>query len=95
MVLLISGEHEHCYRVDVATAPVGPPGASVQDNPSPPMTHRSTPLTSCLKASLNNTILLECLSKLSFHKLLSTTAVSVSIDQHSSLSSLLSSRAEK
>ncbi|KAH3895913.1 hypothetical protein DPMN_020081 [Dreissena polymorpha] len=43
------------------------PGASVQDNPSPPMTHSSTPLTSCLKALLNNTILLECLSMLSFH----------------------------
>ncbi|KAH3878832.1 hypothetical protein DPMN_002732 [Dreissena polymorpha] len=80
-------EHEQCYRVDVATAPVGPPGASVQENPSPLLIPSSSPLTSCFKASLNNTGLLEYLSMLSFLKLFSTTAMSVLIDPHSCLSS--------
>ncbi|KAH3781924.1 hypothetical protein DPMN_159833 [Dreissena polymorpha] len=77
----------------MATAPVGPPGASVQDIPSPPLIPSSSPLTSCFKASLNNIVLLECLSMLSFYKLFSTTAMSVLIDPHSCLSSLLSSSA--
>ncbi|KAH3862383.1 hypothetical protein DPMN_025349 [Dreissena polymorpha] len=73
------------------TAPVGPPGAYIQDNPSPCLIPSSSSLTSCFKASLNNTILLECLSMLSFYKLFSTTAMSLLIDPHWCLSSKLSS----
>ncbi|KAH3881978.1 hypothetical protein DPMN_005906 [Dreissena polymorpha] len=95
MVLLFSGEHEHCYRVDMAMATVGPQEPQSRTTLPLPPTHRSSPLISCPIASLNNTGLLEYLSMLSFHKLFSTTVISVLIDLHSSLSSLLSSSAEE
>ncbi|KAH3881999.1 hypothetical protein DPMN_005928 [Dreissena polymorpha] len=95
MVLFFSDEHEHCYLVDVATATVGPQEPQSRTTLPHPPTHSSSSLTSCPKASLNNTVLLEYLSMFSFHKLFATTAISVLIDPHSSLSSLLSSSAEE
>ncbi|KAH3895144.1 hypothetical protein DPMN_019304 [Dreissena polymorpha] len=45
------GEHQHYYRVGLATAPVWPAGAPIQNHPFPPLIPSSSHWTSGLKGS--------------------------------------------